>query len=462
MRRIMFLLLLAGGACSYTFDGEAPDLPLIGRPPDLTRLTKLNATRAGHAHIMLGEDQRDWLAFTETQAGFAQSVRVVQLGENPAQMQFFAEDIYIGYRTLYLLARRPDGSLLLSRVSPGQTAVRRSLTLPPGPALLLVGGPAERDFIYWVLDARTTSFLVFAGDVMRRFPILDGIDASDPLAAAQFTFVPFSGGGDGMLTRDGVGRVVLHALGQERDIDLGVRPRLNFVDGGRRLFVGCGSQTGLRTVPLDGGGETVLDPAGCNVYGDLWLSGSKVYYGVGDEVRRVRIDGSAAPETVLMGGRRVIGIGSDETILYSRDDANRYVHGAGDGWLGSWRFMQRGRAAGFSGDGARLRWLDHAARLNGSGDLLSAPAHGGAPLRLQRNVTQFEELNDGRVLVASNHAFRGTQNRVVVVNERARTVSWVAAGAAQFLRVPGSADVIVDIVSGASGYDLYRIPIPAP
>ena len=78
------------------------------------------------------------------------------------------------------------------------------------------------------------------------------------------------------------------------------------------------------------------------------------------------------------------------------------------------------------------------------------------------NTRQWQELADGRILADADHAFRGAQNRVVVVDEKARTAQWVASAAAQYSRIPGTNDLLIDVVTGPTGYDIVRVPIPPP
>jgi hypothetical protein len=187
-----------------------------------------------------------------------------------------------------------------------------------------------------------------------------------------------------------------------------------------------------------------------------------VYQSPNGDVKRIPSDGSGPPVTVVTGDKRFLGFGPDDVVLYSTDPIDRYVAGAGDAWLDGWKFMQRGRNIQFSHDGTKIRWLDFAAQPSAVGDLLSAPI-GGSPTRLARNVRRYDELGDGRVLVSANRAFRGTQNRVVVVDEQAGAAHWVADAAADYVRIPGTTDILVDVISGPSGFDIVRVPVaPKP
>jgi hypothetical protein len=157
---------------------------------------------------------------------------------------------------------------------------------------------------------------------------------------------------------------------------------------------------------------------------------------------------------------RLLSLGPQGELVYSRDPPNRYVGGAGDGWIGETNFMQRGRLVTWSADGTRLRFLEHAATLNTYGDLTSVVSPNGPPVTLGINVHAFDELPDGRVLAIENHVFAGSWNRLVVIDEAAGTKHWVVPQAAEFFLVPGGREIIADVVSGASGYAIARVPAP--
>ena len=87
-------------------------------------------------------------------------------------------------------------------------------------------------------------------------------------------------------------------------------------------------------------------------------------------------------------------------------------------------------------------------------------AGGGAPLSLGLNVHSYAELPDGRVLAIENHAQAGVWNRLVVIDEALLTKKWVVPSAAEFFLVPDRSEIVADVISGASGYDIYRVPAP--
>src|SRR5262249_30790689 len=155
------------------------------------------------------------------------------------------------------------------------------------------------------------------------------------------------------------------------------------------------------------------------------------------QLLRVPLNGSGPPEEVHVDGRRALQFIDDGRIIVSHTPRDLYINSAGDGWLDGWNFMERGIDMSMSSDKKRIRWLEHAATSNGSGELLSAPIN-GPPLHLSLNTCEWEQLDDGRVLADADHAFRGTQNRVVVIDEKSKTAQWVASAAANYSHIPGT------------------------
>lgn len=458
MKHWWLALLLAG--CSYTFDSQAPDLPLVGAPPSTTSLPKLNRQPAQQVAIVSGVDDALWVAIGEPmyENGMTRSgLRVVRLAEPPDEELVVADRVQIGWKAFYLTTfGMMENELVV--VSAGQKDGGAKFKFQPGPALLLAGGN-DTVFAYLAENPQTVHYDVVQrdGSYKRALPLPMGLNPLNPTENVRFFF---NGDGSRLYVRDGNGLLVWYATRSEDKVELGVQPRLMLLDEGRGVLIACGSR-GLNAVRIDGSGETVLDPTPCGVNGSLWERGDKILYGAAGELREVPIDASAAPRQVLAGGLRVLSIGPKNDIVYSRDPSNRYIHGAGDGWLGDWRFMERGREPTFSDDGMRLRWLEHAAVGNGAGDLLSAEI-GGSPLRLARNVWQYDDLGRGRVLAASNQAFLGTQNRIVVIDEKKKEARWVADSASEYMFLPGTDELLVDVVTGPSTFDVVRVKIPPP
>ncbi len=469
--RALLIVLLAGGGCAYKFDSSAPDITLVGDAPNTDGMPRLNDTPAGNDYLVLGYDdqgQQDayWVAFTETidiGNGPQSGLRAVRLSPPQKEEAIAADDVTPGYTRFFLInnnAASPSPSPTVTVRAAGQPTPPAVITLPGDPGFIESIGPGDLAFLYWLSQPNAQDFFIYRSDgtYMRELPIPAGTDASDPQLNIQW-----SAGSQFLVVRDQTGDVLVHSTTVESDVDLKQRPSLIGVYGSQ-LLITCGDD-GLRTVKLDGSGETVLDAMPCDEHGDIeviyqqmedWL-----YYGGNEQLLRVPIDGSGPPELVLKNGLRPLAFIDDGRIMYSKTPADEFVNSAGDGWLVDWRFMERGLDAGMSSDKTRIRWLEHAALPNGAGELLSAPI-GGAPLHLTLNTRQWEELADGRILADADHAFRGTQNRIVVIDEKSRTARWVASAAADYTHIPGTNDLLIDVVTGPTGFDIVRVPIPPP
>jgi hypothetical protein len=213
---------------------------------------------------------------------------------------------------------------------------------------------------------------------------------------------------------------------------------------------------GFRSVPLLGGPDLVLvaqhiDPA------TLQVSANDAFYADAMGLWWLTLDGRVAPTLVGPGGARWLTTAPDGEFVYSRDSATRYTGGAGDGWIGDWRFMERGRTIRFNLAGDRIFFLEHAATIGNYGDLHSV---GNDDVLLATNVHAFAVLPDDRVLAVENAVYAGAWNRLVVIDQAERIKRWVVPSAADFVMVPGGKEMIVDVVSGASGYDILRVPTP--
>lgn len=449
----MLALVLSG--CSFLFDDDAPDLPLLGTPPSTAGLPRLNRTAAESARILRGVDGAPWVAVREQ----GNVLRLIRLAEPAHEEELVARQVHILYRSVYLVdpGTLPGQPTRLRIRAAGQVDREQEFLLPPGDPLLVVGS-TEDVFAFFPRRADSRSLLIVRrdGSFSRTVPMPEGLDPENPLAEG---LAFFDGPGRYLFIRDGVGRLRAHSTVSEEDIDLGQRPRTLLTLDALRALLACG-EDGLVRVPMDGGPDVMLDPQPCTPEG-LRVIGGAVYYLAQGELRAVPVDGSLPPARAFPApAQQVLAAGPRGMLAYSTDSPRRWASGASDGWLGGWRFMERGRQVGFSRDGMRLRWLEHAATLSGAGDLLSAELPAGAPLRLSRNVRQFVELTDGRLLCVAHHAFRGAQNRIVVIDEKARTARWVADSASGFLLIPGSNDLLAMLVKDNRGFDLVRLPIP--
>jgi hypothetical protein len=118
---------------------------------------------------------------------------------------------------------------------------------------------------------------------------------------------------------------------------------------------------------------------------------------------------------------------SGRTLLHTRPGFDDFAGGAFGGWLGNERVIGSGRRARFSADGRRLRWLEEAAE-NGVGDLYSLDLQTHQARHLVRNVREFAELPDGRLVAAANAVSEGPWNRIIVIDEEKGETSWLAEG----------------------------------
>jgi hypothetical protein len=485
MRLTFVLLCLAG--CSYTFDSEAPQLPLIGAMPDTPSLPHLNDRPVDYEQFTRGGDGQIWLAMTQTD----QSFRFVRMTGPPGGVETIEplayDDVLITGRALYLTKRSasggdggtdggttdggvstsagamPDGgaplvTLIIRAVAeqPGQ-----QFLLPPGNAVLFVGGQ-DSAFVYMVTDGSQPGYLVQQRDrsFTRVVPWPKGVDPANPFGKGHFFWD--NGRADVFYDQNADGRLIGHHARDNLDVDLGIRPTyLGWVDSSR--LISCGID-GVRIIPVDGTPEHILDNDPCSQSG-LFINGDYAYYDVGTVLRKAKVDGSEAPKVVWDHGdkRPLIVETPEDLIIYSTDPDDRYVHGAGDGWIGNWKFMQRGTALSF--DRLHLYWLEDSAQNSGAGTLttVTLPASdqpGGTITPLARNVRGYSFLPDGRILCDANHAFNGTQDRIIAIDTFRHHAQWVASSANHYSGIPRTRDLIVDVVSGASGHDVVRVSVP--
>jgi len=461
-RAVLLAACLGWGGCSYTFDSSAPDVPLIGDAPLTDSLPRLNRGPASALGIIIGVDKKAWLELIENldqpDGSKRKGTHVMSLSPPGREEFLYADEVIDTYLIYYLIDRSldPTTPVKLTYHIAGDPKPNDVFELPGGPGFFLPMNVPE-GFLYFQKSADTKDYVIQLRDrsFSRKLPVPDGADPANPDGTASFVF---SYNDNWLFVRDAKGELIQHSTRMEKDIDLGKRPPIFYEYQGRILT--CGPD-GLRTVSLDGKvTETIVD--GDNQCDHLVsLRGNTVYYSVlpASRLLRVPLDGSAKPVEPLAPQQRLLTFGPKDVILYSLDPSNRYVHGAGDGWLGDWRFMNRGLDVRYSTDQKKLRWLENAAQNSGVGDLLSAPLN-GTSMVLARNVRDYEELDDGRVLANSNRAFRGIQNRLITIDEDKREARWVADGAVGYAHLAGTNDVLVELLNQGGGFDLVRVTIP--
>ncbi len=505
MRRLAWLLCLWAG-CSITDDNSPPELPLVGSPPSLSSLRKYNNGDFLSSAIVSGRDGAYWLAIQEVKT----KLRVIRLSEPESEFELEGDQFLVRWRAFYtwIVGDAPSDPSMptpakLRVVSAGSTQRALEFDMPLGASTLIVGG-ADDVFAYSAPKGRAKTYdLVRLDGRLKRTIVLPNGDESADLNGSFFNnngqiFFDrgpcVSGCNASADSPDPTGdlrRVITaHYTDRERDVDLGPQPNrfflyepsppspLRFLDKNvqrapwmyaRRLFT-CASD-GVKVVPVEPSEHYpahTLDDAPCasNVFSLLRVpqpDGStriELFYLVGKQLRRVPIDGSSPPVPVLdYEVERVLGVLSPDMVLYSQDSADRFIYGVGDAWIGTWRFADRARLIYLTNDQKHVTYLENAAQSGGIGDLTWAPLD-GASQRLARNVYQYDELSDDRLLIAGNHAFRGIQNRIAIIDKDRTEVRWVVDSASQYGFIPGSSDLLVDIVTGPDTTDLVRVPIP--
>jgi hypothetical protein len=466
---------LAG--CSWTFDDSAPDVPLLGDAVPPERFAKLNTDPARDAFQVSDSHGNPWVAMPSAAPLVLidppppqhDTVTLLRLDANAPtdgreRKVVTADHTYISSHFVYLVdpptgAAKDDPMAVthVTAVPVGYDDPAQMYTFPNGLEYFLASS-TDQAFVYWVPKAVDPRLFVSRtdGSYQRALAPPRGYDSA---TMSQQLRLFFDRSGDRLFVQDGTQRIQVYTTTSEAVLDLGVQPTAYVLDSDQSHLVCC-SDAGLKRVATDGSGEQVLDAAACTA-DILRVSGGAVYYLREAALWRAPLDGSAPPRQVVAAPvGQLLALGPAGVPLYSRDSSVTYGAGIGDGWLGDWQFMQRGRRPGFSADKTRLRWLENAARSDGSGDLDSATVADRAVLHLARNVRTTAELRDGRVLAISNAAFKGTQNRLIAIDEASRTAQWVVDSARDFLFIPGTQDLLVKIVVGQLGYDIRRVPIP--
>jgi hypothetical protein len=467
MRRVLMLIAIFVGACSYTFDSSAPLLPLVGKPPEMATLPRLNTAPVQSESFTIGADGHVWLVMQQSDKTW----RAVQMVNQSPPEIITGDEVFVSWRVLYITKQVVllDGmthALELNVRAVGEHPGQTYLFSGSGGAVLFSGGN-DQLFAYIGSDPLQSTYTIQRRDgYSRSIPFPKGIDPGNPFGKGQFFWD--AGAGDTFYDRTGDGRIVGHSTTSLADVDLGIRPR-SIQWYGQHTLLTCGSD-GVRLVPDDGKTpETILDNDICDPT-LMWQNNGYLYYDVGNTIRKAKLDGSEAPFTLYdFGTNRVTVIApEDDTIIYSTDPATRYVHGAGDGWLKDWRFMERGTDVQLTSDRKKIYWLEHSAQGSGAGTLTSVTlpdtaTPGGTPRPLALNVRDYTMLGDGRILCDANWAFTGTFNRLVVIDEKKGKVQWFADSANHWSSIPGHSDYLVDVVTGATaGHDVVRLPLPAP
>ena len=485
MPRALAALALLVSGCIAKWDTSAPGIALDGPVPTSASLPRLNVMPAGSASLLRGNDGAPWTGFCEfssssplAKRNTCKRMHLVRLDGAAGDEVIEADDFAVRYTALYVGRDTPSGASLdppLARTltihRPGDApATDVTISVPVGKALLYINDGGDDDvFVYWILAPSTTHFDLYRRDGKhhRQLPVPAGVDPVHPQSSTGFDFL-LTSDGSALVLREPGGTMTAYSTLADTAVALGPRPPDFLLDDPRRAVLTVGAD-GFRSFPLAGatdgdvlGHDRVLDPSGFDPATLRIQGGADAYFARGGDLFVVPLDGSAAAKVAQSGAARLLAVGPAGQIVSSHDLADRFAGGAGDGWLGDWNFMERGRKLAFSGDGARIRFLEHAATLGTVGDLTSVEiaSPGAAPLTLGLNVHAFDELADGRVLAIENRVAAGEWNRLVVIDEQALTKKWVVPSATDFLLTPDHRGIIADVITGASGYDIVRAPPP--
>jgi hypothetical protein len=455
LRRALACLLVGG--CSWSFGGDVEPLPLVGAPASVERAQQFTLYLGENLALVEGGGSA-WAALLGSGGdGVTIQARLLRLGEPADEQTLMGAELQVSERAIYVVPEIrffEDGQLQIFHAGDPSP---RTFSTTQGPIVMM---PLAGDTVLalqGVIQDTPLEILRTDGSFRRSITAYGQRgELIDHLGGWAF-----DAGTEQLITFENDGRVRAHATIEERTRELGRwGPGLN-VEGGRGLLewaqgagaVVCGPD-GLVLLPLDGSGARLLDGT-CRYAGSarelpehdtiFALAGDSVVYRAGAELRRARFDG--APPTVepVAPDGRVIAIGP-RAVAHTRDPRGRYEHDVVDGWIGDWRFMERGWQVAFSGDGARVYYIDHAADDDGTGDLMSAELDARRTHLLARNVLNWSALPDGRLIAVANRAFEGQQNRVIVVDEVAGRAQWVAAGVRGFMLIPGGREVLVDLV----------------
>jgi hypothetical protein len=452
MRGLALALLAAG--CSWTFDPSEP-VPLVGPAPPLPAHPRIVlAGDVTRVEPVRGADGANWVLLREVNG----SERLVRLALPEAEETLPDGRVEKVGDRIFITTGPPQpggkGTLTVRRAGDDGVGWRTDLADQEG---LYAYSPDGTAFITW--DRGPTYHLARVGGAARALPATQGRNGNYSLIP-----VGFSEEGDWLFTCEPSADPMKctlrrYSTGADPDVDLGLFPSsfplTASIYRGIPLIVDCGP-AGVRTITFDGV-VRLLDPMACAPLGRWIRKGALRFYDLGG-LRSVPLDGSGPPvELFQRTGTQAVLADGDTEVAYSTQPL---FNPSTDGWIGDWKFMERGDEVRFGRLAGEVRWREHTAREYVVGDLLSATIPRGAPLTLARNVRDWEELPDGRIVAASNQAYLGPQNRVIAVDVAAREARWLADDASAFEVLPGAASVLVWIGVTGGSVELVEVPLP--
>jgi hypothetical protein len=440
---------LAGG-CSWTFEDDGGWLPLRGAPPSLDTMPEVASHFVGAYDHYRGPDGRIWVPDLETGPegpNFTAGLLLDSLEANSTRLHFppGAQLTLDGV----ISARPVDGPpatrfrVELDRLGAGPTIAREG-ALPTSstsrPFLNASRGPGY--FVVAVPDDSATTL----GTTTLQVLFDDGHDDTIPTGDEHWHLINDYGDSFAPQVYYGSSRYVLLLKDHNNEnqtigvYDLQTRevrslvdfhlvvtppgpqshpsPRPFLYDSTQERIWTCGAQTATVAVAT---GERIDLPFDC--IDVRFTPGHELMIQASDgSVYAVPADGSAWTLVDKLPPYSIAAV-HDRLIVHSPGELG---DGAYQGWLGAARVIEAGVGARFSADGRRLRWLEDAA--SGVGDLYSLDLASRMVRHLVRNVRQFDELPDGRLVALSNAASDGAWNRAVLVDEDAGECRWLAKG----------------------------------
>jgi len=505
---LLALAALAAGAtgCSLKFDSAGDVWPLVGAAVDPSGLERVVELAGQAPQLVAGADGATWITTGIDETTTTTRIRLVRLGD-PAKEEKVEAPL--------------DASAGYSYFEVGRTAIYGYY--PAGVIIHHPGGDTRRiDLAMNIAEfthAPNGTAYAFVDGLTLRLRRTDGSyqrSFSSPASTGgvQGYWVTWSDDGDHALVflwRDADQRFVsaivdtrseaLVTLPDRAGLIYGhgePQPEFGYLTDSPTALV-CSSAVGLLAVPLDGSATTTLDPdcfslpvvaqlcgpnrtfdcprgdrdpPGADTYTrDYPLSARQIVYLVGISrpgPPRQLPSSWVARSTALDGGNRDASQPFQGALLDVRAPhvatahqlAGNYSYSAPASVDGV-PTVERGRALAFSGDGTRVRFLEHTADLSGAGDLMTGPVGGPYEL-IARNAVRYQELDDGRLIAVTNWIYALSHTRVVLIDEAARTVTRLIEGADAYVVLPGGNEALIRLQSTDQNRpdEWRRVPFP--
>jgi hypothetical protein len=227
------------------------------------------------------------------------------------------------------LERDGKGAVQLTLRRPGVADPIGNFALPPGDGLLLAAAN-DTAFAYIPAKGDKGTFL------LRRS---DGSFARElPQPRGEFFF-----------SQDADNKLVAHSTMSNTDRPLGTFDRDVILDSRTRTLYFCGMR-GLVRLSIASPTPQTLDGSPCSP-SILRLSSGSILYLRQDGLREISESGVARLLVPAPIGQ-LLAVGPNGSLVYSSDPPLTYGAGIGDGWIGDWRLMNRGRRPTYSIDAA--------------------------------------------------------------------------------------------------------------